>query len=163
MIVVFMSWLPTGEMSMRSKSVLTLMAFAALLMMPARHAFAGIYCQSLWATELQNVENYCDSTGQNYHDCKNDPVTIGLYQDMASDYAGCMKMVSHPYSYIQTPAAPIPISCYWGSAPNTVVCAARAVDPRQLFPFRESKGRPKDCSVQEHVWYRQRERPTQII
>jgi hypothetical protein len=151
---------------MRSKSVLALIALSALFILPARQAFAGIYCQTLWASELQNVINYCDSkAGEPNFDCKSDPVTIGLYEDMAWDYAGCMNLVksSHPYSYVQLPAAPIAITCYWGSNPGTIYCVGQAVDPRQLFPFRESKGRAKDCSVPEHVLYRRRARPTQII
>jgi hypothetical protein len=148
---------------MRSKSVLTLVVFAVFLMLPARHAFAGIYCQSLWAAQVANLHNYCDSIGKSYSDCKSDPVAIGLYEDMVWDYVDCMNMVSHPYSYIQTPAAPIPILCYWGSSPNTIECESEVVVPRQLFPFRESKGQAKDCSVPERVLYRRRARPTQII
>jgi hypothetical protein len=156
---------------MRSKSVLALIALTALLMLPARHAFAGIYCQSLWASEMVNVKNYiqnCQATGEDYYACKKEPVVIGLLQDMALDYAGCMNMIANPnHPPILPSAAPLSVTCYWTSQSNgdwaLLGCDVAEVDPRQLLPLRKSGGQVVDCSVPEHLLYRRLVRATQII
>jgi hypothetical protein len=159
-----------GEIPMRSKSLITFIALTALFILPARQAFAGIYCQSLWSSEMANLRNYmdsCTSTGESYAACKQEFPAVNIAETAAQDYADCMKMPANANHPPTLPSSVQPtVTCHWAYINGEwalLGCDVSEIDPRQVLPLRKPRGHAVDCAIPETLLHRRRVPVAQII